>query len=287
MNIEFKKIAIIGVGLIGGSFAKSLKKYSLCEEIIGYGRSEENLKKALNLGVIDDYRREFSENMKDFDLVVLSTPPIVIDRLIKRIASFLRPGVIIFDTGSVKGKIVEKVENFLPDNITFIGGHPIAGNENSGVEAARDDLFFGHKMIFTPTSKTNKEKLEKIIDLWEKIGCEIITMDKDYHDEIFSQVSHLPHVIAYCLVNSIFEYFGNYDILTKFSAGGFNDYTRIAQSHPEMWKDILLMNKKYILTAIDSFENYLLMLKSFLSKDDEKRLLREFEKSRTIKSKLK
>ncbi|MDY6861518.1 MAG: prephenate dehydrogenase/arogenate dehydrogenase family protein [Thermodesulfobacteriota bacterium] len=285
--MEFKKIAIIGVGLIGGSFARSLKKYALCKEIIGYGRSEKNLKKALNLGVIDDYRREFSEDMKDFDLILLATPVSTIVTITKNIIPFLKPGTIVFDAGSVKGKIVKDVESFLPAHITFIGGHPIAGRENSGVEAAQDDLFFGHKMVFTPTSITSKEKLKKLMDLWAKIGCEIIIMDKDYHDEIFSQISHLPHVIAYCLVNSIFEYFGKHDVITNFSAGGFKDYTRIAQSHPEMWKDILLMNKKNILNAIDSFLHYLLMLKGFLSEDDEEKLLREFIKSREIKRKLK
>jgi len=281
--MEFKKVAIIGVGLIGGSFAKALKKHSLSEEIIGYGRSEKSLKKALDLGLIDGYRLNFSENMKDFDLVVLATPVGVIVSIIKKIIPFLRPDTIVFDAGSVKREIVKEVESFIPPHITFIGGHPIAGNENSGPEAAKDDLFFGHKMIFTPTRNTKRKELEKLINLWKKIGCEIVIMDKDRHDEIFAQVSHLPHVIAYCLVNSIFDYFGSSDILTNFSAGGLKDYTRIAQSNPEMWRDILLMNKEYILKALDSFEEHLLMLKESLFNNDGEKLLKEFEKSREIK----
>lgn len=301
MGIFFNRVTIIGVGLIGGSLASVLRGKSLAGEIYGIGRSEENLQKAKRLGLIDHYfcepsgiltgpplvkgdgRGIYSDGVRDSDLVILSSPVGTFRKIVKEIGTSLKKGAIVTDVGSVKGDMVREIEETLPEGVSFVGGHPIAGKETSGVEAASGELFKGSKCILTPTDRTDKNTLEIVKSMWEEAGSDVILMDPSLHDKVFSAVSHLPHVIAYALVNTVARKdFGEIDPLSL-SVRSFRDLTRIASSSPEMWRDICLYNRVNLLDSINSFEKVLKILKGYLEKGEGKGLLREFEEARRIK----
>jgi len=283
MNILFERMAIVGVGLIGGSLAKAVKEKKLVGEVLGVGRSEERLESARKLGIIDRYSGRMNELLGEADLVVVAGPVGVIVDLVREIIPFLKKGTIITDVGSVKKKIVEEVEAFIPGSLYFVGGHPIAGTENSGFEASFSTLFEGRKCIITPVSTTDSHALERVKELWTQVGSVVACMDSEEHDEVFAAVSHLPHIVAYSMVNSLLKAKGFEKNIFSFSAGGFKDFTRIAASDPVMWKDIALMNKDKLLSAIKLFQEYLEELKEAIEREDGERLLSEFQKSREFK----
>ena len=290
MGIFFNRVTIIGVGLIGGSLASVLRGKSLAGEIYGIGRSEENLQKAKRLGLIDHYfcepsgiltvpplvkgdgRGIYSDSVRDSDLVILSSPVGSFRKIVKEIGTSLKKGAIVTDVGSVKGDMVREIEETLPEGVSFVGGHPIAGKETSGVEAASGELFKGSKCILTPTDRTDKNTLEIVKSMWEEAGSDVILMDPSLHDKVFAAVSHLPHVIAYALVNTVARMdFGEIDTLSL-SVRSFRDLTRIASSSPEMWRDICLYNRVNLLDSINSFEKVLKILKGYLEKGEGKGL---------------
>ena len=283
MSILFERMAIVGVGLIGGSLAKAVKEKKLVGEVLGVGRSEERLESARKLGIIDRYSGRMNEILGEADLVVVAGPVGVIVDLVREIIPFLKKGTIITDVGSVKTKIVEEVEAFIPGSLYFVGGHPIAGTENSGFEASFSTLFEGRKCIITPVSTTDSHALERVKELWTQVGSIVACMDSEEHDEVFAAVSHLPHIVAYSMVNSLLKVKGFEKNIFSFSAGGFKDFTRIAASDPVMWKDIALMNKDKLLSAIKLIQEYLEELKEAIEREDGERLLSEFQKSREFK----
>lgn len=286
MKIYFKRVTIIGVGLIGGSLARVFRDKSLAGDIYGIGRREENLIKAKRIGLIDRYfygPSIYSDAVKDSDIVVLSSPVGAFLQIVKEIGPHLREGAIVTDVGSVKGNLVREIEEALPKGVSFVGGHPIAGKESSGVESASGDLFKGAKCILTPTKRTDKEALRIMRSIWEEAGSDVTLMDPWFHDKVFAAVSHLPHVIAYALVNTVVRMdFGKANPISL-SGKSFKDLTRIASSPPEIWKDICIYNKTNILEAINAFESGLKGIKKYLAKGDEERLLREFEAARTVR----
>ncbi|MBI5748010.1 MAG: (d)CMP kinase [Nitrospinae bacterium] len=285
--IHFKTITIIGVGLIGGSFARVCKEKKLADRIIGFGRDEKNLKKAVELKVIDSYTQNLKEAVRDSDFILLATPVSTIIEIAREMMPYLKKGAIITDAGSVKGEIVREIDKILPEGIFFVGAHPIAGTEKSGVEASFLDLFVGSRCVMTPVLKTDPVALEKVKEIWKETGSEVILMDADKHDRYLAAVSHLPHAVAYALVNAV----GGLDEKEKgvlsFSAGGFRDFTRIAASHPAMWRDIFLMNKREVVGMINLFQSTLEDIKEAISSSDGKKLEKEFEKARNIKFNLK
>lgn len=292
MKIHFKTITIIGVGLIGGSFARVCKKKKLADRIIGFGRDEKNLKKAVELKVIDSYAQNLKDAVSDSDFILLATPVSAIIEIAKEMMPYLKKGAIITDAGSVKGEIVREIDKILPKEIFFVGAHPIAGTEKSGVEASFLDLFVGSRCVVTPALKTDPVALEKVKEIWSETGSEVILMDADKHDRYLAAVSHLPHAVAYALVNSV----GGLDESVRqahdekekgvlsFSAGGFRDFTRIAASHPAMWRDIFLMNKREVVGMINLFQSTLEDIKKAIINNDGKKLENEFEKAREIRN---
>ena len=282
-EIHFKRVAIIGVGLIGGSLAMVLRQKGIADYITGIGRGLKNLEDAKKLGVIDSYTQDAREGVQDADLVVAAIPVASIARVIKEALPSLKKGAIVTDVGSVKKSIIDKVEKFLPDTIHFVGGHPIAGTENAGVEAAFSTLFQKRRCILTPTKKTNKTALKKVKKLWEIAGSEIILMDAEKHDKILAAVSHLPHVVAYSLVNTVSGINDFNESIVKYSAGGFKDFTRIASSPSEMWRDICLLNKDAILDVIRRFQNTLKGLEEMIKDSDGEGLQKEFEKAKAVR----
>ncbi|RQW76940.1 MAG: prephenate dehydrogenase/arogenate dehydrogenase family protein, partial [Geobacter sp.] len=225
-----KRLAIIGVGLIGGSLARILRKEGEVGEIVGIGRGETNLRRGVELGVIDRYTTDLSEGVHDADMVFLATPVCSIAAIVERIAPFLAPGCVVTDGGSVKEEIVDRCDSMMPGGTYFVGGHPIAGTEYSGVDASFASLYQGRRCILTPAEATDREALRKVVRMWETAGCEVILMDPLKHDRVVAAISHLPHMVAYSLVNAVEGYGRFEENILKYSAGGFKDFTRIASS---------------------------------------------------------
>jgi len=280
-SIHFKKVAIIGVGLIGGSLAMVLRKKGMADYIIGIGRGIANLETAKRLGVVDEFTHDPKAAVKGVDLVVIAVPVGSIAKVVKDIAPYLEDGAIVTDVGSVKGWVIKEVEEILPERVLFVGGHPIAGTENAGVEAAFPTLFEDHKCILTPTSRTDTNALQVVKGIWEAAGSAVSLMDADEHDRILATISHLPHIVAYALVNTA------KDSDLTYSAGGFRDFTRIASSPPEMWRDICIINRKPILDAIHRFQETLEGLKRLIEDGNGKDLLTEFGKAKEVRDAIK
>lgn len=282
---HFRKMVIIGVGLIGGSLALVCRERGIVSEVIGVGRSEKNLQEAVALKAIDGYSFKAEDAVKGADLVILATPVRSLIRLAREIAPHLTPGAIVTDVGSVKGPLIE-IEEIIPAGTYFVAGHPIAGKEKSGVKAAFPQLFQDAKCILTPTSKSDPDAVNAVQKMWEVAGARVLRMTPDAHDHIFAAVSHLPHVIAYALVNTLLELEKESEGIISYSAGGFRDFTRIAASHPEMWRDICLMNRKNILEMLERYERSIARMKSLIQSDDAEGLYNEFEKARQVRERL-
>lgn len=275
--MEFTNIAIIGVGLIGGSFALSLKRHGFSGRITGIGRREENLIRAKELGIIDRYTTALPEGIEVADLILLATPVGQFEEIIKTIRGKIKKGAIVTDVGSVKAEVVRRLEPLMPEGVNFVGAHPIAGRECSGLDAATASLFENTRCIITPTSSTDRETLNRICNLWKRLGSETLLMSPEEHDMIFAAVSHLPHVIAYALVNTITDIKKD---LILYGGSGLRDMTRIASSPAVLWRDICAYNKENILRALEKFSSSISHMRELIERADWAGLEREFIKAR-------
>ena len=284
-NLIARRLAIIGVGLIGGSLARALKKVNAVKTVVGYGRNEDNLKKAVQLGVIDIYSLNIKEVVNDADIVVLATPLATADSLFAAMSDSLKQTVVVTDVGSAKGKIVESARGNLGKLFTrFVPGHPIAGKEASGVEASFAEVFDAHRVILTPVADTEHEALNVIIDMWKLTGAEVVSLDVEQHDGILAATSHLPHMLAYALVDCL-SGMQERDRIFEFAAGGFADFTRIASSHPSMWHDICFSNREQLLKVMEQFDQHLNSIREAIKNDDSDALLNIFERAKTSRDK--
>ena len=275
-----KRMAVIGVGLIGGSLARVLRQQGEVDEIVGIGRTEPNLQRAVELGVIDRYSQDPCQGVLGADLVFLATPVCSIAAVLEKIAPYLAPGCVVTDGGSVKESVVAACEPIMPAGTFFVGGHPIAGTEKSGVDASFATLFAGKRCIVTPTANTGETALRKVLRMWELAGSDVIQMDAHKHDRIVAAISHLPHMVAYSLVNAVDGYDRFDESILKYSAGGFRDFTRIASSDPAMWRDISLMNGPAIMEMMDFFTNYFGQLRALVESGDGAGLQKFFAESK-------
>jgi prephenate dehydrogenase len=275
-----RRLAIIGVGLIGGSLARVLREKGAVGQVVGIGRGTANLERAVELGVIDSYTNDPCAGVAGADLVFLATPVCKIADIVRQIAPALAPGAIVTDGGSVKGEIVAACEPLMPAGCHFVGGHPIAGTEKSGVEASFATLYQGRRCILTPTERTDAAALQTVVRLWELAGSEVVLMDVAKHDRVVAAISHLPHMVAYSLVNAVADYDRCDEAILKYSAGGFRDFTRIASSDPVMWRDIALMNRESILEMMDFFADHLGRLRQLVAAGDGDGLAEFFIRSR-------
>ncbi len=253
MSYLIERLTIIGVGLIGGSFARALREAGAVKTIVGADTDRVNLEKALSLGVIDEIAATAADGVRDAQVVFISVPSCSIPAVLNEIAASLSPGCIVTDGGSVKSEIVKKCERLMLQGSFFVGGHPIAGTEHSGAAASFASLFKGKRCILTPTAATDMVALDMVGRLWRAAGADVCSMEPGHHDRIFAEISHLPHVVAYALVHAV----GTADVegenVLSYTAGGFRDFTRIASSDPVMWRDISLMNREALLASIDGF----------------------------------
>jgi prephenate dehydrogenase len=283
----FKQMTILGVGLIGASLAQSCKKSRLVERIVGFGRNAANLKKAQERNIIDSGSTDLKTAVTGSDLIVLCTPVGVLVEQVREMIPFLQDGCIITDAGSVKGPLVEEIDALMPDSIYYVGAHPIAGGEQSGLEAAGVDLLTGAKCIITPTANTQTEALQRVTEFWAEVGMQTMTMDAHEHDTVFGALSHLPHVVAYALMNTVASVkTDNHGDILSLSAGGLQDITRIASSDPVMWRDICLKNKRPVVTLIDQFQETLANIKTLIEQDQADALQKTFAKANGHRGKL-
>lgn len=283
--MDFSKITIIGLGLIGSSLAWGLKKSSRVGEVFGVDIDKKAVDYAISEGIIDNGSEEIKKGIDQSRVVVIATHVGLIPRLAKSVSSIASAGTIITDVGSIKRRIVEEIEDSLPSYLYFVGGHPIAGTELSGIWAADFRLFQGKRCILTPTSKTNSEALNSIKDIWESVGAHVFTMDAEAHDRVFGFVSHLPHVIAYALINAVAS-IKEPDNILDFAGGGLRDYTRIGSSSPDMWSDIFLGNRENTLEAIYGFKRVLENIEGLIKAGDKERLKEELKKAVEIRGRM-
>jgi prephenate dehydrogenase len=249
----FKKITIFGVGLIGGSFALALKKADMVEQIVGMGRSAASIARAKQLGIIDVAGASVADAVQDADLVLIAAPVAQTEAVLAAIRPHLRSGTVVTDAGSTKSDVVASARTALGTKIfQFVPGHPIAGRESNGPEAAITDLYVGKKVVLAPLPENSAEDVERVAQAWRQCGAIIHKLTPEEHDRIFAAVSHLPHLLAYALVDDIAGK-PHADLLFQYAASGFRDFTRIAGSSPEMWRDISLANQAALLTELDAY----------------------------------
>lgn len=284
-RFPFRKIVIVGVGLMGGSIGMAVRKKHLAKLVVGVGPEARALKRAVRLKAIDQYEdlRRIRKVVAGADLVILSTPVGELEAVTRKLAPGLSGGTIVTDVGSVKDPLVRRLEGQFSPPGRFVGGHPIAGRERSGVEAASANLFSGALCILTPTPRTGSNAFEAVKRFWELIGATVVSMSPERHDRVLAAVSHLPHVIAYALVNTVLELQSKNGDLLSYSAGGFKDFTRVAASSPEMWRDICLANRKNLVAMIETYERTLDRLKQLMIGGHAGRLRAEFKRAKALK----
>jgi len=274
------RLCVIGVGLIGGSLALALKAAGAVGEVVGVGRGVDNLQTAQRLGVVDRFTTDATIGVADADLIFLATPILALGDVMRQIAPHLKPGAIVTDGGSVKRAVVDAIEPFLPAGVHFVPGHPIAGTEKSGAEAAFATLYHNRRCILTPTTHTDAAALALVRQMWQIAGSEVVEMEVEKHDRVLAAISHLPHMVAYSLVNAVGAYDRYEENILEYSAGGFRDFTRIASSDPTMWRDIALTNREALLEMMTQYERFFAELKQDIDSGDGQKLLAFFQKSK-------
>jgi prephenate dehydrogenase len=278
-----KKLVIFGVGLIGGSIALALRKHTAGLCIVGLGRSGESMQDALELGVIDAVETDVAHALLDADMVIIATPVAQIPNVFKAVTPYLQPKTIVTDVGSTKSDVITHAQALLGEKITrFVPGHPIAGAEKSGVIAACADLFDNRNVVLTPTVDTDLQALEKVRQMWQNANAHVSLMTAGEHDSIFATVSHLPHLLAFALVDEIASR-PDAAQLFGFAASGFRDFTRIAASDAEMWRDISLANKNALLNELNAYQAKISTLKTMLENEDTAGLQALFERASTAR----
>ena len=278
-----EKLAIVGTGLIGGSFSLALKQAGVVGDVLGVGRNPARLTIARELGLIDhvaDWKQA-----GEADCILLAMPVGETESVLRQLAPYLKAGAVVTDAGSTKANVVEAARAVLgPHFIDFVPGHPIAGSEQSGPGAARADLYQGKKVVLTPQPDTRADALATVRTLWEAAGAQVETLDAALHDRVFAAVSHLPHLAAFALVDELAQR-ADGETFFRFAASGFRDFTRIAGSSPEMWRDIALANRDALLTEMDFYLAALQTLRQAVDGQDAQTLLELFSRARAAREK--
>ncbi len=278
-----RRVLVIGLGLIGGSLALALKQRQHCLEVLGVSRSESTVQRAVTLGVVDRASTVLSSMLGDLyagDIVVIATPTLSVRGICEQLRDVAARGVLITDVASVKGSVVQDalaVFGTMPT--TFVPGHPIAGSEKSGIDAVNAELFFRHEVILTPLPVTDSDAIESVTALWRAVGASVSLMSVEEHDSILAMTSHLPHMLAYTLVDTLAHRTHNNSIF-RYAAGGFKDFTRIAGSDPTMWHDIALANRQSLLDGLQAFELHLLDLRRAIESGDSDYLKKLFTRAK-------
>jgi len=278
-------LCIIGVGLIGGSLALALKKSGYVKHVSGLGRSVDNLQKALQLGVIDQYETDYSKIIPHADMVFVAVPIGAMEDVFRNIEPYLQKHAIVTDGGSAKHTVVESAISAFGVKVNqFVPGHPIAGTEKSGAEAAFDSLYLKRRVILTPLEENTADDVHKVRAMWEIAGARVDEMGARHHDLVLAGTSHLPHILAFALVDCL-NNVDDVDEVFKYAAGGFRDFTRIASSDPVMWRDICINNSEAILAMMHSYQNDMDNLKKAIQTSDADELLKIFSNAKQARDK--
>ncbi|HAO25365.1 MULTISPECIES: prephenate dehydrogenase/arogenate dehydrogenase family protein [unclassified Methylophaga] len=275
-----KKLAIIGVGLIGGSLALALKKAGLVEQVTGYSRSAAARDEALALGIIDNAADSLKEAVADADMVFVAVPMGAMQTVFEQMAPHLKSQAIVTDAGSAKHQVVEAARRALGDKFDrFVPGHPIAGTEKSGPSAAFAELYQQHRVVLTPVAETDKNALEQVRQMWQQAGADVFDMEVEHHDVVLAATSHLPHVLAFNLVGMLSKR-DDCDEVLRYAAGGFRDFSRIASSDAVMWRDICLGNRHAILELLEQYRRGLDQIEQAIRQDDGDYLIDIFARAK-------
>ncbi len=278
-----RRLAVIGVGLIGGSLARALREAGEVEEIVGCGRSRENLEKAVELEVIDRYSHDVGEAVKGADMIFVGVPLGAMKGVFEAMKGHLADDAIITDGGSAKGSVVkDAAEAFGELPRRFVPGHPIAGTEKNGVEASFSTLYRNRRVILTPLEKTDPDAVARVRAMWEACGAEVTEMPVEHHDEVLAATSHLPHMLAFGLVDALARMKEN-DEIFRYAAGGFRDFTRIASSNPVMWRDICIANAPALSQMLAAFADEMKDLAETIAAGDGEHLLEIFERAKAAR----
>lgn len=277
------KLCIIGVGLIGGSLARALKVADFVGHVTGVGRNVDQLKHAVELGVIDSYETSIASAVSDADVIVVAVPVGSMKAVFSELAGSIKAGAVLTDVGSVKGNVVVDARGALGDKLScFVPGHPIAGTEKSGVDASFAELYNGQRVILTPLEETLATATQTITQMWHAAGAEVVSLSVEHHDEVLAATSHLPHVLAYMLVDTLAQMHERREIF-QFAAGGFKDFTRIASSDPQMWHDICLNNRGALLDMLQKFSSDINKLTAAIEHEDSEFILKMFKRAKAAR----
>lgn len=284
MQPAFRKVVIFGVGLIGGSFSLALRKAGAVTEVVGFGRSAATLNEAKQLGILDRIGEDVAREVCDADIVLVATPVAQMADIFKRIVPYLGANTLVTDGGSTKGDVVAAARANLGSKLPqFIPAHPIAGGEKSGASAALADLYQGKRVVLTPLHENSKDAVERIRKAWEICGANVSELTAEQHDTVFAAVSHLPHLLSFALVHDLAKR-DNKDQLLSFAASGFRDFTRIAASSPEMWRDICMANRDALMVELQQYAAELYVLHQALESNDAAKLEEIFSLAREVRS---
>jgi len=284
-NSALNKLVIIGVGLIGGSFALALRNAGLVKHIVGVGRSLQNMQCAVERGVIDEIATDMASALHNADLVFLAMPVGQTANIMAQIAPHLHANTIITDGCSTKQDVIAAARHHLPlqNRHHFVPGHPIAGTEQSGAQAAQADLYHNKHVILTPLPETSTDAVEQVNQLWQACGAQVSIMSADEHDQVLATTSHLPHILAFTMMNHLNHCTNQPENMLRFAGSGMRDFTRIAGSSPEMWRDICLANREALLRQIDGYQNELKALQEMLRNNDGDALEQTFSQARNVR----
>lgn len=284
MQPAFRKVVIFGVGLIGGSFALALRKVGAVKEVVGFGRSAATLEQARQFGILDRIGNDVALEVRDADLVLLATPVAQMAEIFARIAPHLGAHTLVTDGGSTKGDVVAAARANLGSKLAhFIPAHPVAGAEKSGAAAALADLYQGKKVVLTPLPENSADSVARVRKVWELCGANVSELTPQQHDEVFAAVSHLPHLLSFTLVHDLAQR-ENKELLLSFAASGFRDFTRIAASSPEMWRDISLANREALMLEVKRYADELYVVYQALESNDAIKLEEIFSLAREVRS---
>ena len=283
-NQLFERVCLIGIGLIGSSLARMMRRTRVAGHIVACARSEATLETVTRLGLADSVTTDLAQAVTGADLVIICTPVGVYEAIGRAIGPALSPGCIVSDVGSIKQAVIDALAPHLPDTVHLVPGHPIAGTEHSGPEAGFDTLFEGRWTLLTPPAGTDAAAVEKIAELWRRAGSRIDVMDPVHHDQVLAITSHIPHLIAYTIVGTATDLEDHLKSeVIKYSAGGFRDFTRIAASDPVMWRDVFLNNRDAVLEMLGRFSEDLTQLQRFIRVGDGNAMEELFTRTREIR----
>ena len=282
----FKHVSIVGLGLMGGSVGLTLRRKKLAERVFGVARREESVRRALEMGSIDEGTTDIAKGAGNADIVIIAVPVGVICEMLGEMVPHLKSGCIVTDVGSTKSEVVDTVDKFLPENLYFVGSHPLAGSEKTGIESASDTLFTNATCILTPGERSSTSSVECIKTFWSALGMAVLVMTSEEHDFLLAFASHLPHLSAAGLVNLIGDFKDKDNRILHAVAGGFRDTTRIAAGSPVLWHDICMSNKEKIVSALRMYRELLVRVEESIERGDSASLMKFLEKAKDLRDRL-